>query len=273
MTAPLTDKAVILARGLGKRMRKQDDSGALDARQAAVAEMGVKALMPIDRPFLDYVLSALADAGYRRVCLVIGPDHDLIRDYYTREVELDRVSVDFAVQREPRGTADAVAAAEPFADGDDFAVFNSDNYYPIEALRRLREQGGAGVGLFDWQTMLAESNVSEARLRSFAVAQLEGGCLVDVLEKPDEATWNALPRPIWMSMNCWQFRPTIFESCRLIEPSPRGEFEVTDAVRHSINVLGERFRAVTVRAPVLDLTSRQDVASIAQRLAGTEVRL
>ncbi|HLA83711.1 MAG TPA: nucleotidyltransferase family protein [Thermoguttaceae bacterium] len=273
MTGETTDKAVILARGLGTRMRKQDEAAGLDASQTAAADAGIKALIPIGRPFLDYVLSALADAGYRRICLVIGPDHDAIRHYYGEQVKLDRLSIDFAVQREPRGTADAVASAEKFADGEPVAVINSDNYYPVAALRPLREQGGSGAALFDWRSMTAGSNLPEERLRSFAVARIEDGCLVGILEKPDEATWQALPRPIWLSMNCWQFRPTIFDSCRAIKPSPRGELELPDAVQHSIDVLGERFRAVTVSEPVLDITSRRDVAGVAEKLSGTEVRL
>ncbi len=110
-------------------------------------------------------------------------------------------------------------------------------------------------------------------MRSFAVGQVRDGYLVDVIEKPDEATWRALARPIWLSMNCWQFRATVFDSCRAIGPSARGEYEIPDAVRHSIRVLGERFRAVTVSEPVLDITSRRDVASVAEKLAGVEVRL
>ena len=69
MGAVRTDKLVVLARGLGTRMRHRDDSAWLEDEQAAVAETGVKALIPIDRPFLDYVLSAAAEAGCRRVCL------------------------------------------------------------------------------------------------------------------------------------------------------------------------------------------------------------
>ena len=60
------EKAVILARGLGRRMRKTDGASLRDDQQA-VAATGVKALVPIDRPFLDYVLTALADAGYRQI--------------------------------------------------------------------------------------------------------------------------------------------------------------------------------------------------------------
>jgi glucose-1-phosphate thymidylyltransferase len=273
MTNEITDKAVILARGLGTRMRKQDDGAALSDREKAMAEAGIKALIPIDRPFLDYVLSALGDAGYRRICLVIGPDHDVIRRYYGEEVQLDRLSIDFAVQEEPKGTANAVLAAETFADGDPVAVLNSDNYYPVGALRPLREQGGSGVALFDWQSMTAGADLPEERLRSFTVGKLENGCLKAILEKPDEATWQALPRPIWISMNCWQFRATIFDACRAIKPSKRGEYEITDAVQHSIDVLGEPFRVVTTSETVLDITSRRDIASVREKLAGVEVRL
>ena len=124
------DKAVILARGLGTRMRKADDSVGMSADQAAAADTGVKALIPIDRPFLDYVLGALAEAGYQRICLVIGPEHDAIREYYGRTLKCRRLTFDFAVQDQPLGTADAVRAAQNFAAGDDFLVINSDDYYP-----------------------------------------------------------------------------------------------------------------------------------------------
>ena len=83
----------------------------------------------------------------------------------------------------------------------------------------------------------------------------------------------ALPRPLWLSMNCWRFGPSIFKAFRSIKPSPRGEFELPDAVQYAKDVLGETFFAVTVRAPVLDMTSRGDIASVAALLQGTEVRL
>jgi dTDP-glucose pyrophosphorylase len=266
-------KAVILARGLGTRMRRADDAAALDPGQQAAAETGVKALIPIGRPFLDYVLSALADAGYQRVCLVVAPDHDAIRRYYDG-LRPTRVRIEYAVQAEPRGTADAVAAAEAFAGSDPFLAVNSDTYYPLEALRRLRGQEGLAAALFEQEAMFAGSNISAERIRQFAVGEIDGGGrLARILEKPDAATLASLPLPLWLSMNCWRFGPPIFEACRRIRPSPRGELELPDAVQYVIDVLGEPFYAVTVRAPVLDMTSRQDVATIAARLAGVEVRL
>ena len=272
--SPANDKAVILARGLGTRMRRTSGAAALDAQQAAIASTGIKALLPVGRPFLDYVLSALAAAGYRRVCLVVGPEHDALRDYYGRQVQSKRLAIEFAIQAEPRGTADAVAAAEAFAAGDAFAVINSDNDYPVEALGQLRQQQGSAAALFDWQSLLAGGNLSEERLRRFAVAEIDArGMLRRILEKPDAATWAALPRPLWVSMNCWWFRPAIFAACRAIPLSPRGELELTAAVQYAIDVLGEPFTALGIHAPVLDLTSRDDIAPIKAMLAGRKVEL
>src|ERR1043166_5121884 len=78
---PASDQAVILARGLGSRMRKPVAGAALDPAQHAAAERGQKAMMPLagGRPFLDFVLSGLGDAGYGRVRLVVGPDRKSTR--------------------------------------------------------------------------------------------------------------------------------------------------------------------------------------------------
>jgi len=268
----MTDKIVILSRGLGTRMRKTNETARLSREQEEIAATGVKALMPIDRPFLDYVLTAAADAGYRRVCLVIGPEHDALRRYYGSEMPYRRLEVSFAVQAEPRGTADAVAAAEGFADGDAFAAINSDNYYPVEALRALRRTPAPVAALFERASMLAMSNIPPDRLTRFAVVRsTPDGFLERIIEKPDQATLDAMPDPVGVSMNCWLFTPRIFESCRSIAPSPRGELEITDAVQHAVDVLGERFRLLMFRAAVLDLTGRADVPSVAGKLANMKV--
>lgn len=267
------DKAVILARGLGTRMKRQEEGVELSDAQRAAADSGQKAMIRFGRPFLDYVLADLAEAGYRRVCLVIGPEHKEIREYYTA-LKTTRLSIDFAIQQEPRGTSDAVASVEKFAAGDHFIAINSDNLYPHEALCGLRELPGAGVALFEQESLLAGGNFTRERVSRFAIAKMsDAGLLERVIEKPDEATLAALPRPVFLSMNCWRFGPSIFEGCRKIPLSPRGELELTDAVQYTIDVLGEKMHVAKVFAPVLDLTSRADISAMAKRLEGKEVNL
>jgi len=274
MGSTLVDKAVILARGLGTRMRKPDYAVRLEAKQQVVADTGVKALIPIDRPFLEYVLSALADAGYRRICLVVGPEHEVIRDYFGRQLSPERFSIEFAIQQEPLGTADAVAAAEEFADGGHFLCINSDNYYPVEAMRALREIDSPGLAGFEREGMLNGSNIPADRIVKFAAIKVApGGFMERVIEKPTPEILASLAEPICLSMNCWRFGPEIFAACRAIEPSPRGELEITDAAQYSIDMLGTRYRVLPFSAPVLDLSCRADVAGVTEILAGTEVRL
>lgn len=274
VTANLIDKAVILARGRGTRMSREDSDAQLDERQAAAADTGVKAMIPIDRPFLDYVLSTLADAGYRRVCLVVGPEHQEIQDYYGREVQPRRLQIEFAIQQEANGTADAVAAAESFADGDYFVMLNSDNYYPLEVLETLRRTDGSAVALFEQDALIEGSNIDPDRVAKFAIGQLDGnGLLSRIIEKPDEDTLAAMPRPLWVNMNCWRLGPSIFDACRVIEPSVRGEYELPTAVQHVIDVIGEPFHVVRMHVGVLDLTSRSDIAPVTAALADVKVDL
>jgi dTDP-glucose pyrophosphorylase len=270
-SAPVT-RAVILARGLGTRMRRDDASAEVDEKQAAVAASGVKALIDVGRPFLDYVISALADVGVRDVCLVIGPEHDALREYAARTTG-GRVTVTTAVQAEPRGTADAVAAARDFAGGQRVIVLNSDNHYPVQALRALAAAPGSALVGFDREGLVARSNIPAERIRAFAlVAVDEDGNLRDIVEKPDEATLAAYGEDAPVSMNAWLFTPGIFEACERIEPSARGELEVIDAVRWQL-AAGETFTVVPSDAGVLDMSSRGDIASVQKALAGIEVRL
>ncbi|MGO2821676.1 MAG: nucleotidyltransferase family protein, partial [Brachybacterium tyrofermentans] len=265
-------RAVILARGLGTRMRKADDAAQLDEKQAAVAASGVKALIDVGRPFLDYVISVLADVGVTEICLVIGPEHDVLREYAAASSG-GRVTVTTAVQAEPLGTGDAVAAARDFAGSERVIVLNSDNYYPREALAALAAAPGSALVGFDREALVTGSNIPSDRIRSFAlVATDETGALRDIVEKPDEATLAAYGEQAPVSMNAWLFTPAIFDACARIEPSVRGELEVIDAVRLLV-AEGEAFTVVPAAVGVLDMSSRGDVAAVQGALAGIEVRL
>lgn len=273
MTAPEVVKAVILARGLGTRMRRTDDAAALQPDQAAVADTGMKAMIPIGRPFLDYVLGALATAGFREVCLVIGPEHRAMRNYFARPGATDRLRISFAIQQQPLGTADALLAAESFAGGDPFVVINSDNYYPPEVLATIRSHQPPALPAFERTVLIEKGNVPPERIASYGILDVApDGSLRRIIEKPDTETLRTLGDALPVSMNCWLFDAGIFDSCRRVPPSARGELELPHAVQYAID-RGMRFQALPVAAPVLDLSSRSDIQTVAARLAGMDVRL
>ena len=268
---PTTDKIVVLARGLGTRMRA-DTGVPLDEEQQRAAVSGVKAMMPVGRPFLDHCLTAYADAGFTDACLVIGPEHQAVRDYYA-ELAPTRIRVSFAVQPEPHGTADALLAAERFAGGDRFVMVNGDNFYSVEALSALRAASGNAVVGYDLDALVERGNVPVERVTAFALLDTGAeGLLHDIVEKPSAEQVARRRGASLLSMNCFAFTPAIFAAARGIEPSARGELEITDAVRALVRS-GTPVSVVPMHDAVLDLSSRADIASVTAALGDHEVWL
>lgn len=254
-------------------MRRLDEAAALDASQESAADRGLKALVPIGgRPFLDYVLSGLADAGIADVVVVIGPSSLAIRGHYESSPP-ERLRLSFATQEAPRGTADALLAAELSLGAEDFLVLNSDNLYPASALRRLHALGRPGLPVFDRESLLRHGNFPPERVARFAVLVLgRDGFLERIVEKPTPEELAAAGGEVLLSMNLWRFSPSIFEACRRAAPSARGEWELPQAVDLGVALLGLRFATFRCDEGVLDLSARSDVAAVAGRLRGVEAR-
>jgi glucose-1-phosphate thymidylyltransferase len=266
-------KAVILARGIGKRMRSADASAALSGEQLHAADAGIKAMIPIGRPFLDFVLSALADAGIENVCLVIGPEHSSIRDYYN-SLALRRIQIHFAIQERPIGTANALLSARQFAGGNQFLSLNADNYYSPEVFKAMYTLGEPGLPAFERNALLEQSNVPEERLREYALLRIgNSGYLEGIIEKPGALPASSAHESVYISLNCWRFDSAIFRACEEVPRSARGEFELPEAVQYGIANLGLRLKAVPFRAGVLDLSRRADIASVAAHLRDVTVEL
>ena len=261
--ADRTRTAVILARGLGTRMRAAGPAGSgLTSQQAAAAASGYKALMPIGgHRLIDYGLTALVDAGIERAVLVVGPEHEDFRRHID-SLELRRLTIDLAVQREPLGTADAVLSAESAVGGEPFLMVNGDNYYPRRALRDLARHRGNALAGFDRAALVTDSNIPAERIAAFALVRARDGLLEEIVEKPSGA--HAL-----VSMNAFGFTAEIFTACRRITPSPRGELEIVDAVR----ALRGPVSVLPSTGAVLDLSRREDIGEVEARLADVEVSL
>ena len=262
-------KALVLARGLGTRMRREDPGTTLTPAQQRAADAGFKALMPVGgRPFLDYVLSGLADAGVTRVGLVVAPDHAAIADHYGAAPP-SRVELSFVVQAEPRGTADAVASAEEWTNRQPFLVMNGDNLYPVAALRALVALQEPALPAFDAASLVATSNITDERIRAFALIEIdESGYLSAIVEKPARPPDGGHYR---VSMNLWRFDARIFGACRDVPASARGERELPEAVALAMR-RGMRFRAIPAGGPVLDLSQRADTIDVERRLANVAAR-
>lgn len=274
---PRATTAVILARGLGTRMRAEDGVSLTEAQRAAAAA-GAKGLMPVaGHPLLDHVLHELAEGGVTDVVFVVAPRETALRGRYGRDHVPRRVRVRFAEQVEPRGTADALIAAREAVDEcgphdaegtAHFLMLNADNLYPAESVRALVSLDGPGLVAYEAEALSLLGNIEPERVRSFALLEFSAADeLREVVEKPaaDHPLVRASER--WVSMNLWRFDSSIFDDCAQVRPSVRGELELSDAVRGAI-ARGVRFRAVRQRLPVLDLSRRGDVAGVEARLEG-----
>ena len=268
-------KALLLARGLGRRMQAAGEQAALTPAQQAAARAGAKGMMPIgagQRPFLDHVLSALADAGCRDVCLVVGPDHDAVRDYFSGPGRPSRVRISYAVQPIADGTARAVLAGQEFAGNDPFLVLNADNLYPIQVLQALTALDGPGLPAFNREALVRDSGFPGDRVAAFAVLDVDSsGVLRGIIEKPSSAQLAAAGPQALVSMNVWRFDRRIFAACADVTRSARGEFELPEAVALAV-ATGTIFQTFQASGAVLDLSRQTDVPLVAARLAGVEAR-
>lgn len=242
--------------------------------QAAAAAVGAKGMMPIGngraRPFLDYVLSALADAGCSSVCFVVAPDHSHIRDYYNGPGRPSRLEVTYAIQPAADGTARAVQCAESFVNHAPCLVLNSDNLYPSHVLEALGRLDGPGLPAYQRGSLITESGFPPERVTDFAAIEVDGaGNLIRIVEKPGRLYYDAAGPNALISMNLWRFDDAIFEACRDVPLSPRGEYELPEAVGLAVS-RGVRFRTFRATGAVLDLSRRSDIALVTERLAGVE---
>jgi glucose-1-phosphate thymidylyltransferase len=201
-------KGIILAGGLGTRMRP-------------LTFVTNKHLLPVyDRPMIYFPIECLVNAGIRDVLIVTGGEHagDFLK-LLRNGKHLGVHHLEYAYQEGEGGIADALKLAEEFSDGGKVCVILGDNI--IEGNIR-RASGDFFTQPSGAKLLLKEVQDPER----FGVAEIDGvpprGRLVRIIEKPTEPPSNLAVTGIYFYDN------DVFEICRTLKPSARGELEITD---------------------------------------------
>lgn len=198
-------KAIILCAGLGTRLRPLTFSNA-------------KHLIPIaNKPVMFYGLEAIAEAGVTEIGVIVGENR---RDFTEAlgSGEQWGVKISYIVQEEPKGLAHAAKVAQPFLQEEPFIMYLGDNIFQTglkEAVKLYQvHQPSAMTFLYQVEDP-----------RAYGVAELEGDQVVRVVEKPQD------PKSNWALTGAYIFQSAVFDVIDQLQPSGRGEYEITDAIQ------------------------------------------
>jgi glucose-1-phosphate thymidylyltransferase len=203
-------RALVLAGGRGTRLRPLTYSFA-------------KQLIPVaNKPIIAYVLEDIARAGVTDVGVVVAPETgDQIRAALGDGSGFG-LDIVYITQDEPKGIADGVRCAEEFLAHEPFLLYLGDN---------LLQQGVSAL-VQEFETSEANASILLAPVAnpsSFGVAVVESKRVVRLVEKPAEPPSNLALVGVYL------FDANIFDAVHAIEPSWRGEFEITDAIQRMID--------------------------------------
>lgn len=220
-------QAVILAAGLGKRMRPLTDKMP-------------KPLIPINgKPFLFYLMKNLQKAGFNDFVIVANYKIEMIREF------LEKYGFNATVidQKEPLGTAHAIAAAENFVKGD-FVVAMSDNLYSSEDLKKIAINDG----------MSYVGGLVHKNPEKYGNLLMNGAFLEKIVEKPAQKVSD------FINTGLYKLSPEIFSAIRKIKKSERGEYEITDAI--SLLCKKKKVKAIELKDYWLDMGKLDDIPFI-----------
>jgi glucose-1-phosphate thymidylyltransferase len=213
-----------------------------------------------NRPILYYALDAVRAAGIQDVGIVVGDTHAEIRAAVGGG-ERFGLRIDYIQQEAPLGLAHAVKIAQPYLGDTPFVMYLGDNLIPDGISEFVREFAAGGCAA---QILLAHVPNPSA----FGVAELDGtGRIVRLEEKP------AQPKSDLALVGVYMFDANVFTAVSAIQPSRRGELEITDAIQYLIDH-GHAVRSHVIRGWWKDTGKLEDLLE-ANRivLSGIERRI
>jgi dTDP-glucose pyrophosphorylase len=235
-------KAVILAAGRGTRMRELT----LSMPKPMVEVSG--------KPVLSYILEGLRDAGVQKMLIVIGYRKEVVVDHFRDGSELG-VEIVYAEQIRQDGTGKVVELAKDFCGADPFILSYGDILVDASSYRLLTRPGDNDVII----TVRHAQDVSKGG----AVYLNENFEVTDLREKQllEERTTS------WYNAGVYTFNSTIFSYVARLEKSPRGEYELTDAIRAMARD-GKKVKAVEIKGYWADVRDPEVLSALNDRPPG-----
>ncbi len=204
MPEPTIRQAVILAAGRGTRMRELTE----DLPKPMIEVRG--------KPILEHIISGLARHGIERVLVVVGYRKDVVMEHFG-DGSAFGVAVDYVTQEVQDGTGRVVDLGRDFTGDEGFVLSYGDILVPPESYAPMVRPGDAAALL----TVKFSGDVAKG-----GAVFVEGDRVTGLIEKPGPGE----PTSPWYNAGIYTFAPVIYDYTARLELSPRGEYELTDAI-------------------------------------------
>ena len=231
------DKAVVLAAGRGTRMRELT----VDLPKPMVQVRG--------KPVLQHILEGLRDAGVRKFLIVVGYHADAVRNFFGDGARYN-TEIQYAAQVVQDGTGRVVDLARNFVENTPFILSYGDILVDATNYKRL-------VDLPDNIEAIITVTRGEDVSKGGAVFLNDGMELVDLREK---SCTGGRTSP-WYNAGVYAFRPSIFDFTARLKLSPRGEYELTDAIRE-LAQSGKKVKALELTGEWTDVRDPEILARL-----------
>jgi dTDP-glucose pyrophosphorylase len=231
------DKAVVLAAGRGTRMRE------------LTAELPKPMIEVRGKPVLQHIVEGLRDAGILDCLIVVGYRAGAVRDFFG-DGSRHNVAIHYETQTVQDGTGRVVELSQDFANNRPFILAYGDILVDPANYKRV-------VNLPDDVEGFLTVTRGEDVTKGGAVFLNDEMHLVDLREKSKPGE----PTSPWYNAGLYAFRPSIFDFIAKLKPSPRGEYELTDAIRE-LAQSGRKVKAIELTGEWADVRDPETLARL-----------